>query len=83
MKFFKNVMKSLRKKLGNASAQTLISNSVFLFNFGGNDYLNPFDISYDIFNTSSAQEQFVNMVVGNITIALKVSLHVLICLDMQ
>ncbi|XP_023006840.1 GDSL esterase/lipase 2-like isoform X1 [Cucurbita maxima] len=71
MKFFKKVMKSLRKKLGNASAQTLISNSVFLFNFGGNDYLNPFDISYDIFNTSSAQERFVNMVVGNITIALK------------
>lgn len=71
MKFFKNVEKSLRKKLGNARSQSFLSNSVFLFNFGGNDYQNPFDISYDIFKTIEAQQQFVNLVVGNITIALK------------
>ena len=72
MKFFKRVDKSLRKKLGNARTQSFFSNSVFLFNFGGNDYLNPFDISYDIFKTIDAQEQYVNMVIGNITMALKV-----------
>ncbi|XP_023512752.1 GDSL esterase/lipase 3-like [Cucurbita pepo subsp. pepo] len=71
MKFFKRVDKSLRKKLGNARTQSFFSNSVFLFNFGGNDYLNPFDISYDIFKTIDAQEQYVNMVIGNITMALK------------
>lgn len=71
LKFFKKVEKSLRKKLGNARSQSFLSNSVFLFNFGGNDYLNPFDISYDIFKTIEAQEQYVNMVIGNITTAIK------------
>ncbi|XP_023512753.1 GDSL esterase/lipase 1-like [Cucurbita pepo subsp. pepo] len=71
MKFFKRVKNSLTKRLGNARTQSFFSNSVFLFNFGGNDYLNPFDISYDIFKTLDAQEQFADMVIGNITIALK------------
>ncbi|XP_038901399.1 GDSL esterase/lipase 3-like isoform X2 [Benincasa hispida] len=71
MMFFKRVKKSLRKKLGNERSQSFLSNSVFLFHFGGNDYLNPLDINYDIFKTIEAQEQFVNMVIGNITIALK------------
>ena len=74
MKFFKRVKNSLTKRLGNARTQSFFSNSVFLFNFGGNDYLNPFDISYDIFKTLDAQEQFADMVIGNITIALKVKL---------
>ncbi|KAL0535879.1 hypothetical protein IC582_024806 [Cucumis melo] len=71
MVFFRKVVKSLRNKLGHARSRSFLSNSVFLFNFGGNDYLNPFDISYDIFKTIEAQEQYVNMVVGNITIAIK------------
>lgn len=75
MEFFRKVEKSLKNKLGHARSKSFLSNSVFLFNFGGNDYLNPFDISYDIFKTIEAQEQFVNMVVGNITIAIKVISH--------
>ncbi|CAK9316298.1 unnamed protein product [Citrullus colocynthis] len=71
MKFFKNVEKSLRKKLGNETSQSFLSNSVFLFNFGGNDYIKPFNISHDILKTIDAQQQLVNMVIGNMTIALK------------
>lgn len=73
IEFFKIVEKSIRKDMGNETlSQTFLSNSVFLFNIGGGDILHPFESSFDIFNTIESQEQYANMVINNMTIALKV-----------
>ncbi|XP_004151316.1 GDSL esterase/lipase 1 [Cucumis sativus] len=72
IEFFKIVEKSIRKDMGNETlSQTFLSNSVFLFNIGGGDILHPFESSFDIFNTIESQEQYANMVINNMTIALK------------
>ncbi|OMO66059.1 Lipase, GDSL [Corchorus olitorius] len=68
--YFRDVAKSLRKKLGDAEAKALISKAVYLFHTGGNDYgyfLTPNTTVYQAFT----KEQFVDMVVGNLTHTIK------------
>ncbi|KAK9923839.1 hypothetical protein M0R45_032237 [Rubus argutus] len=72
LSYFKNVEKQLRQKLGYAQAKKLLSSAVYLFSIGSNDYIAPlqFNISKEFFESYS-QEEFIGMVIGNITHVVK------------
>ena len=55
--------KQLRQKLGAREAKELISQSVYLFSVGSNDYLSPLK-SNSGFYDKYANEEFVGMVLG-------------------
>ncbi|KAK9269959.1 hypothetical protein L1049_025532 [Liquidambar formosana] len=66
LSYFLKVAKSLREELGDAEAKKLLMRAVYLFSIGGNDYHNV--------NSSTPQSykrQYVGMVIGNITTALR------------
>lgn len=67
LKNFKKVKSWLRNKLGKRKSQKILSNAVYLFSIGANDYLSLF-----VTNTSMpASPQYQQMVVGNLTIIVK------------
>ncbi|XVE66535.1 hypothetical protein DITRI_Ditri08aG0087000 [Diplodiscus trichospermus] len=63
IKYFKKVEKSLRQDLGDTETKKLLSRAVYLIDVGGNDYLTR--------NLNASDEEFVSMVLGNLTVALK------------
>ncbi|KAL3511575.1 hypothetical protein ACH5RR_024292 [Cinchona calisaya] len=67
---FKKVEKQLRMNLGKRGAQRVVSNAVYLFSIGSNDYLSPLTNNSSIFKLYSPQD-YVAMVVGNITATFK------------
>ncbi|KAM5553189.1 hypothetical protein ABKV19_025420 [Rosa sericea] len=67
LSYFKNVEKQLSHKLGYAQAKTLLSSAVYLFSVGSNDYFAPL-ISEEF---SYSQEEYIGMVIGNITHVVK------------
>lgn len=64
MKYFKKVAKDLKKKFGAKKSKQLLSNAVYIFSAGNNDYF-EFPVTY-------SKEEYVKMVVGNLTSVLKV-----------
>ncbi|MBA0774149.1 hypothetical protein Gotri_009377 [Gossypium trilobum] len=73
IKYFNKVEKSLRQELGDAGAKKLMSKAVYLISIGGNDYFTK--------NSSVSDEEFVSMVLGNLTVALKVIYSWGSCID--
>ena len=73
LSYFKDVEKSLRKKLGDTEAKALISKAVYFISMGGNDYGSLFPSSNSTMFQALSNEQFVEMVVGNLTNYIKVS----------
>ncbi|TQD75639.1 hypothetical protein C1H46_038821 [Malus baccata] len=71
LSYFKNVGKSLRQKLRDEEAKSLLSRAVYLSNIGSNDYLFPFNTDSSMLRSSS-REEFVGLVIGNITAVIKV-----------
>ncbi|KAM2421473.1 hypothetical protein ACFXTH_027797 [Malus domestica] len=71
LSYFKNVGKSLRQKLGDEEAKSLLSRAVYLSNIGSNDYLFPFNTDSSMLRSSS-REEFVGLMIGNITAVIKV-----------
>ncbi|XP_004510557.1 GDSL esterase/lipase 5-like [Cicer arietinum] len=67
---FKKVTVWLRHKLGSSNSQKLLSNAVYMFSIGSNDYLSPFLTNSDVLNSYS-HSQYVAMVVGNFTSIIK------------
>ncbi|XAR49847.1 hypothetical protein NMG60_11004005 [Bertholletia excelsa] len=68
---FKGVKKMLEKNLGEEEAKMFLSRAVYLFSIGGNDYATPFlTNSTSIFQIYS-KEEYVGMVIGNLTTAIK------------
>ncbi|WRX14501.1 GDSL lipase/esterase - like 10 [Theobroma cacao] len=61
--YFKKAEKSLRQELGVADAKKLLSRAVYLISIGANDYLTR--------NSTASDVEYVAMVIGNLTIALK------------
>lgn len=61
--YFRKVEKSLRQELGVAEANKLLSRAVYLISMGGNDYLTR--------NSTASDEEYVAMVIGNLTNELK------------
>ena len=77
---FKKVEKQLRHKLGSEKAKALVSSAVYLISIGSNDYLAPLIASASLFRSKSRQskEEYVGMVIGNLTKVIKVSnIHLL------
>ncbi|XP_031266744.1 GDSL esterase/lipase 1-like [Pistacia vera] len=69
LSYFKDVTKSLKQKLGEAEANRVLRNAVYLFSIGGNDYF-----SFSQTNPRASQSskgQYVKTVIGNLTSVLK------------
>ncbi|XP_028763298.1 GDSL esterase/lipase 5-like [Neltuma alba] len=67
---FKQVGKLLEQKLGDAEAKALLSNAVYIFSIGGNDYSAPFLTTSSTVVLPYPQAQFVDVVIGNISSAI-------------
>lgn len=72
LSYFKSVRKSLNRKLGDEQTKTLLSRAVYLFNVGGNDYIFPFEKNSSVLGPHP-HEEFVGLVIGNITAVIKVN----------
>ncbi|GMY22673.1 GDSL esterase/lipase 1-like [Fagus crenata] len=70
LNYFKNMETMLRQKLGEKEAKTLLVRAVYLISIGNNDYLVPFYPNSTVLQYS-AQEELVNMVIGNLTTVIK------------
>ncbi|KAK2970479.1 hypothetical protein RJ640_023662 [Escallonia rubra] len=62
--YFKDVEKQLTQKLGDEEATQLLSEAVYLFSIGNNDY-------GSLVNYSGSHDEYVGMVIGNMTIVIK------------
>ena len=69
--YFKDVEKLLRQKLGDEAAKKMLFEAVYLINIGSNDYLSPFLWNSTVLQSYS-HEQYVHMVIGNLTVVIKV-----------
>ncbi|XP_059456462.1 GDSL esterase/lipase 1-like isoform X2 [Corylus avellana] len=67
---FKNLTSLFRKKLGDAETKTFLGRAVYLIDIGSNDYSIPFTTNSSMLQSISQQE-FVDMVIGNLTIVIK------------
>ncbi|KAI6700343.1 hypothetical protein NL676_014667 [Syzygium grande] len=67
--YFKEAVKSLRAKLGDAGAKRVLRRAVYLFSIGGNDYFRLYSTKPNV--TQSYRREYISIVVGNITSALK------------
>ncbi|KAJ1408294.1 SGNH hydrolase superfamily [Sesbania bispinosa] len=70
LKYFTEVERLLKQKLGDAEARRLLSNAIYLFSIGSNDYLVPF-ISNSTMLHKHPVEVYVDMVIGNLTNVVK------------
>ncbi|XP_056170075.1 GDSL esterase/lipase 4-like isoform X3 [Syzygium oleosum] len=70
LKQFVKLVKGLRKKLGDEKAKRIVSEGVYMISIGGNDYLTPVLNNPTLFQSIS-MEDYVGMVVGNISTVLE------------
>lgn len=73
--YFKNVANLISKKVGEQEATKILSSSVYLFSFGGNDYFR-FDSNYPN-ATQSERVAYMRLVVANLTNGFKVYLDII------
>ncbi|XP_055829178.1 GDSL lipase-like isoform X2 [Solanum dulcamara] len=66
LKYFKKVVKMLKKKVGATESKQILSNAVYIFSTGGNDYLAPLST-----NSSYPKREYLQMIMGNLTSVLK------------
>lgn len=76
---FKKVEKQLRHKLGHAEAYTLLSEAVYLIAIGSNDY--SYALATNSSLLASSPEEFIGLVIGNMTNVIKVLLYAVIYHD--
>lgn len=69
--YFKDVEKKLRQQLGNEATYKLISKALYLLSVGGNDYFAMLTSNSTVF-LSFSKEDFVRIVIGNLTTVIKV-----------
>lgn len=72
LNFYKKVVGGLRQKLGDVESKKTLSDAVYLFSIGTNDYTSIFLQNSTILSHYS-KSTYVGMVIGNLTIAIKVS----------
>lgn len=72
LSYFESARETLRQKLGVEEANALLSRAVHLFSVGSNDYVFPFETNSSTLRSYSPEE-FVGVVIGNITAVIKVS----------
>jgi hypothetical protein len=62
----------LRQQVGEKEAKALLVQAVYLVSIGNNDYIVPFNPNSTVLQSYS-EEEYVNMVIGNLTTVIKVS----------
>ncbi|KAG8376275.1 hypothetical protein BUALT_Bualt09G0046300 [Buddleja alternifolia] len=70
LKYFEEVEKWLREKLGSSEAEEVISNAVYFISMGSNDYLGGY-LGNPKMQELHLPEEYVGMVIGNLTSALQ------------
>lgn len=73
MKNFEEVQKSLMDKIGKKRAENLISEAVYFISIGSNDYMGGY-LGHPEMQHSYNPQQYVNMVIGNLTDTIQVSI---------
>ncbi|PWA80521.1 Lipase, GDSL [Artemisia annua] len=66
LEYFRDLKKHFRQNLGDVKAEQLLSNAVYLFSFGGNDYLTPVGNNDSVLYPYT-HDEYVGMVIGNLT----------------
>ncbi|XP_020227923.1 GDSL esterase/lipase 1 [Cajanus cajan] len=69
LNYLKQVVKSLKQELGDRGAKRILEKAVYLFSFGGNDYLNFH--SQNPNSTKSERRIYIDLVIGNLTNGIK------------
>ena len=69
-RYYKKVQKLVREELGDEEAESLFSRSVHLISIGINDY--SVYVTNSTVLWSNSHQDYVNMVIGNISSAIKV-----------
>ncbi|GLU14181.1 hypothetical protein SLE2022_307660 [Rubroshorea leprosula] len=67
--FFKEVVNLLTQQLGDTDTKKLLREAIYISSFGGVDYILFADSSSNV--TEPAMQEYVNIVIGNITEAMK------------
>nr|GEZ96625.1 GDSL esterase/lipase 1-like [Tanacetum cinerariifolium] len=65
LRYFGDLVNHYRRNLGDAKSRQLLSDAVYLFSCGANDYQSPY--------YSYTQEQYADIVIGNTTNVIKVT----------
>ncbi|KAG7988493.1 hypothetical protein I3843_03G190700 [Carya illinoinensis] len=71
VKFFEEVQKSLKEKLGDARAREIVSEAVYFISIGSNDYMGGY-LGNPKMQENYNPEQYIGMVIGNLTQAIQV-----------
>ncbi|KAI3773266.1 hypothetical protein L1987_47791 [Smallanthus sonchifolius] len=66
LQYFGDLVEHFRQNLGDAKTDRLLSDAVYLFSCGGNDYLSPVGNNDSVLYPYTHQ-QYVSMVIGNMT----------------
>ncbi|KAK9923824.1 hypothetical protein M0R45_032224 [Rubus argutus] len=66
LSYFKSVTELLQEQLGEEEAKSLLASAVYLISMGGNDYF-TFYADYQENATESLQQEYVAIVIGNLT----------------
>lgn len=70
--------KLLGQRVGEERLQTFVSSGVYLISIGASDYIAPFETNSSIFQSHS-QQQYIGMVLGNLTNEIKVKTTHMMC----
>nr|XP_023887254.1 GDSL esterase/lipase 1-like [Quercus suber] len=70
LKYFKKMETQLRQNLGEKEVKELLFKAVYLISIGNNDYFVPFTSNSSVLQSYS-REEYVNMVIGNLTTVIK------------
>lgn len=68
--YLKNVKEHIQQQKGDAETRRLLSRAIYLISIGGNDYIAPSSVF-----ESFSKEEYVGMVIGNLTSVIKVSIY--------
>ncbi|PIN09548.1 hypothetical protein CDL12_17869 [Handroanthus impetiginosus] len=71
LKYYKKEMSELRQKKGHSEAAIISASAVYFFSIGTNDYISPFLLNSTTLLPSYHHSQYVETVLGNLTIVVK------------
>ncbi|XP_030523766.1 GDSL esterase/lipase 1-like [Rhodamnia argentea] len=71
LSYFEEVVKRLRQQIGDEDAHRLLSDAIYLFSMGGNDYMALATDPKSSVLTAAYKKTFMTMVLGNFTTVIK------------
>lgn len=80
LNYFNNLETLLRQERGEKEANVLLDRAIYFFSIGGNDYFVPFASNSSMqFLQSYSKQDYVNMVIGNLTTVIMITVITLRC----